>query len=685
MANRNINGDVNVEFNEASSRQGLDSGESVKILFGKVRKWLSDLKPVAFSGSYNDLTNKPSIPPAVAVKGNAETAYRTGNVNLTASDIGLDPLGYYGICGRTTNTSTNPWVLVAETTSLNNNNTGITLLFDYTFTEANNATSTGTGILSVSVRVNANGAIITNRSYAKWLTKMNELNNDDVIITYNNSTKSLQIWGKSDNPYKVMRVRPLSGSDRFNTFDISKWTFTTSLNTNMYESYPTGDGITVLTPTCDMQEQINYNTHNGVKNLLNVNWFKTNAKSGQLGTVESLNIETGSVTGYAPASSTGAYNGISIMDIANQILENGKKYILSCTVDSLTNDGIFGFRQVSNNAFITPINITRTGKYTREYTHDSSVPVFISFCINTTGTSADKRIALSNVMLREATIADDTFEPYAEPNSRLTQKVDKALEQTGYNMLEVPQATKTHAGVTFTTDAKAGTITANGTATSDAYIDFYIEIPAGTYVFSNSGNTEILDTTGDSFVQLNGTTIARGNDRNPGNTFTIAESSSLRIGFRIHNSYTAQNFVFKPMIVPIELTGIPFQPYAKSNAELTQDLNDISEELDCLVIRAALVNNEVRIQNTSDFTDDLYGKYYSETEPKFAILELHITSNTYYYKALINCSSVRQALVMEASFIEVNGTYMSIYKFNWSLSGTVGTPTVSYTSLNLGS
>lgn len=118
---------------------------------------------------------------------------------------------------------------------------------------------------------------------------------------------------------------------------------------------------------------------------------------------------------------------------------------------------------------------------------------------------------------------------------------------------------------------------------------------------------------------------------------------------------------------------------------VTQDLDDISEELDCLTIQAALVNNEVIIQNTSDFTDDLYRKYASHTKPKFAILELHITSSTHYYKALINTSSVSQATVMEASFITVNGTYMSIYKFNWSLSGTVGTPTVSHTSLNLGS
>lgn len=42
----------------------------------------------SFSGDYNDLSNKPTIPAAVAVKGNAETSYRTGNVNLTAENVG---------------------------------------------------------------------------------------------------------------------------------------------------------------------------------------------------------------------------------------------------------------------------------------------------------------------------------------------------------------------------------------------------------------------------------------------------------------------------------------------------------------------------------------------------------------------------------------------------------------------
>jgi hypothetical protein len=49
-------------FTKASSRTELNSTDTVPTLFGKIAKWLSDLKTVAFTGSYNDLTNKPTIP-----------------------------------------------------------------------------------------------------------------------------------------------------------------------------------------------------------------------------------------------------------------------------------------------------------------------------------------------------------------------------------------------------------------------------------------------------------------------------------------------------------------------------------------------------------------------------------------------------------------------------------------------
>jgi hypothetical protein len=49
-------------FTPASSRSNIESGETIATIFGKIAKWLSDLKTVAFTGSYNDLTNKPTIP-----------------------------------------------------------------------------------------------------------------------------------------------------------------------------------------------------------------------------------------------------------------------------------------------------------------------------------------------------------------------------------------------------------------------------------------------------------------------------------------------------------------------------------------------------------------------------------------------------------------------------------------------
>ena len=48
-------------FSRAAARENIKSGEKLSLIFGKVMKWFADLKAVAFSGSYNDLSNKPGI------------------------------------------------------------------------------------------------------------------------------------------------------------------------------------------------------------------------------------------------------------------------------------------------------------------------------------------------------------------------------------------------------------------------------------------------------------------------------------------------------------------------------------------------------------------------------------------------------------------------------------------------
>lgn len=54
------------KFTQAGSRANLTSGEKLSLSLGKAMKWFADLKTVAFSGSYSDLSGKPSIPSGTA-------------------------------------------------------------------------------------------------------------------------------------------------------------------------------------------------------------------------------------------------------------------------------------------------------------------------------------------------------------------------------------------------------------------------------------------------------------------------------------------------------------------------------------------------------------------------------------------------------------------------------------------
>lgn len=59
------NGDTKdnvVTFTQASARANIASGEKFSVIFGKIAKFFADLKTVAFTGSYTDLSNKPTIP-----------------------------------------------------------------------------------------------------------------------------------------------------------------------------------------------------------------------------------------------------------------------------------------------------------------------------------------------------------------------------------------------------------------------------------------------------------------------------------------------------------------------------------------------------------------------------------------------------------------------------------------------
>lgn len=48
-------------FTTATTRTNLSTGEKISITLGKIAKWFSDLKTIAFSGSYDDLSDTPTL------------------------------------------------------------------------------------------------------------------------------------------------------------------------------------------------------------------------------------------------------------------------------------------------------------------------------------------------------------------------------------------------------------------------------------------------------------------------------------------------------------------------------------------------------------------------------------------------------------------------------------------------
>lgn len=79
---------VTASFTPAETREAIATGETAATLWGKVSKWLSDLKAVAFSGQYADLTGAPT---AMTPKAHAATHGTGGADAITPASIGAQP------------------------------------------------------------------------------------------------------------------------------------------------------------------------------------------------------------------------------------------------------------------------------------------------------------------------------------------------------------------------------------------------------------------------------------------------------------------------------------------------------------------------------------------------------------------------------------------------------------------
>lgn len=60
--------DMTTAFTESKMRENIESGEKHRVLFGKIQKFFTDLKTVAFSGKYGDLSERPTLGGAAGYK-----------------------------------------------------------------------------------------------------------------------------------------------------------------------------------------------------------------------------------------------------------------------------------------------------------------------------------------------------------------------------------------------------------------------------------------------------------------------------------------------------------------------------------------------------------------------------------------------------------------------------------------
>ena len=153
-------------------------------------------------------------------------------------------------------------------------------------------------------------------------------------------------------------------------------------------------------------------------------------------------------------------------------------------------------------------------------------------------------------------------------------EMDVVANAGAKNLLYYNNLPNTNNGVTFTPSETTGIISISGTVTSGSTTatitpNDNLILPAGTYTFTCEDAKTV--NTADAYVQKyqdgspDPTTIARSYENN---TFTLTEQSRLRVRCRVYAGKESGQ-TFSPMIRPAEITDPTFQPYAKTNRELT--------------------------------------------------------------------------------------------------------------------
>lgn len=164
-------------------------------------------------------------------------------------------------------------------------------------------------------------------------------------------------------------------------------------------------------------------------------------------------------------------------------------------------------------------------------------------------------------------ITDDSLSPSGHVDWESNGKIGSK------NLLPNKATTQTINGVTFTINSD-GSVTANGTATSNAEIDIATNVPLnGNYILS------------DDFAGINGQYWAFANVDNGARQYILTSKEmpitiSNKLDYfrvKVFSGVTANNITFKPMLRLATDSDSTYQPYAMTNKELTKQVAPIDD------------------------------------------------------------------------------------------------------------
>lgn len=381
---------INVEFDEDyQSRININSGENISSLFAKIRRFILDLKSVAFSGSYNDLSDTQDV----ATKEYVDPIKSLAAINRTT--LGTQCKNLFKV------------TVVSQTAY------GVTFTVNADKSITVNGTATQNIYLNMgSFYFEAGKQYILNGcpsggSKTKYFLAY------DGMPGHQYDTGSGTTFSVSESATKPMLLVIKSGQT------VSNLTFKPMLRyaditDDTYEPYKENvnerliedkSNITINKSTLGYQR----------KNILD--------ETGYLSSITSVTRGTKSISGNQITLTATADNCFTNPHTSSDggyriPVEPDTDYILSWESDNTYAGLVYVFMNGNTSNYKNANN--KVSKYIKFTTNSDTTFITIRLAVATSGNS----ITYSNIMLRYADILDDTYEPY-QPSVR---------EQTGYSL-----------------------------------------------------------------------------------------------------------------------------------------------------------------------------------------------------------------------------------------------------------